>query len=120
MTRPPRKRRTNGAFAVPKSIAPAHPPGSRFALECAIAAQTRCRAGECRTQDLPRCACPPDRLSSARVGTGAQTPGGGKGHFRSCSAHNPAGERQERAMDSFELNKIFGAILGTLLFVMGV
>ena len=41
----------------------------------------------------------------------------GTGLFRHF---NPAGGKaKESAMDSFELNKIIGAILGTLLFVMG-
>ena len=46
--------------------------------------------------------------------------GGGSDYEAPHQSFIPGGKAKETAMDSFELNKIIGAILGTLLFVMGV
>ncbi len=66
------------------------------------------------TPRYERISSPPRRVGPCRAGRGSLWP------RHSRRLENRAQKAKIPAMDSFELNKIIGAVLGTLLFVMGV
>lgn len=78
--------------------------------------------GKCRSPVLPCCASAPfPTIFRARRAPAVEAISVWESKVASGSAKSPQGmDRQRDQMNSFELNKIMGAVLGTLLFVMGV